>query len=543
MSVPGDFFDDKGRFVPDRLVRHIISRLSGHYLITPQTDEGGDTTWCYHEDLGIYRPDGSRLIKKVADEALGPRAKIGYITETLEIVRIRTYMPREEFIEKPDIIVVRNGVLHVDTGELTDHDPGHYAKAALPVDYDPDATCPRFLKFLNRVAPAYIDFLQEWTGYHLLKDQRFQRFIILLGDGDNGKSTYLHVLSSLIGPDNVATQSLYRITTNRFAVAELHSKLANIVADIGPDEIKYTGALKIATGEDRGAAERKFKDPFNFVNYAKLSFSCNQLPKTPDETLAFYKRAIYLTFDIKIPIAEQDDTLKTKLTTPEELSGILNWALEGLRRALERHRLDEPTTIEERKIGYRRLSNPVASFAEDYLIEDVDEWETKEDVYQAFARYCTDTGFVVPSDSAFFKDLKKEAYYHAGSKTIKKQRTQVLLGIKLTGAVRGAKAARGMISKVAVMGGSKVGDPLHPSQPLQASSDDVLEAPPHEAALFVDALKLLKAHGGKMYQQAFFEALVGLGYNHMQADRWLRADPRFVFMGTQVKFVGGGRTG
>lgn len=534
MSVPGDFFDDKGRFVPDRLVKYITSNLAGYHLITPRTDEGGDTTWRYHEDLGIYKPDGGGFIKALADEALGHRIKIGYVKETLEIVRIRTYMPREKFVEEPNIVVLKNGVYHVDTGELTDHSPEYYAKAALPVTYDPDATCPLFLKFLKEVASPYINFLQEWTGYHLLKDQRYQRFIILLGDGDNGKSTYLHVLACLIGPDNVATQSLYRLTTNRFAVAELHGKLANIVADISPDEIKHTGALKIATGEDRGAAERKFKDPFNFINYAKLNFSCNQLPKTPDETLAFYKRAIVLLFDVIIPLEKQDDELKEKLTTPEELSGILNWAIEGLHRALERHHLDEPTTITERRTQYRRLSDPVASFAEDHLVEDLDECETKADVYKAFAQYCKDTGFVTPSDSAFFKDLKKHAYYHSGSKTINKQRTQVLLGISLTGAARGARDTRGGIPKATLTDYREVVDPLQGSQPLQASSGGAQEGLPGDDQLFVDAASLLEINGGSMEQRLFFSALTNIGYNQTQASEVLRGDTRLDFRGMDV---------
>lgn len=360
-------------------------------------------------------------------------------------MRIRTYTNTDDFVEEPGLIVVKNGVYHIDTGELTKHSPTHYAKAALPVTYDPDAECPLFLKFLERVAPKYMDFLQEWTGYHFLKDQRFQRFVILLGDRDNGKSTYLHVLTNLLGTENVSSQSLYNITSKRFALAELHTKLANIAADIGPDEIKYTGALKIATGEDRGAAERKYKDPFNFMNYAKLSFSCNQLPKTPDETGAFHKRHLVLLFDVTIPLEEQDKTLKAKLTTPAELSGILNWALEGLHRLLERDQFDEPTTIEERRTQYRRLSDPIASFTEDCLTEDAEAWETKSDVYRAYTQYCKTEGFASSSDSVFFKELKKHVYYQSGTKTIDKQRVKVINGVTLRGPARGVRPERGVL--------------------------------------------------------------------------------------------------
>jgi len=294
-------------------------------------------------------------------------------------------------------------------------------------------------------------------------------------------------------------------------------------------QIKNTGALKIATGEDRGFAEKKFKDGFTFINYAKLSFSCNQLPKTPDETRAFYKRAIYLNFDTIIPLEEQDDTLKEKLTTPEELSGILNWALEGLRRAQERHRLDEPTTIEERRTGYRRLSDPVASFAEDRLIEDVEAWEIKADVYRAFARYCMDMGFTTPSDASFFKDLKKHMYYHGGQKTINKQKgVRVLLGVKLLGDTQGKHPTQGVIPMGVVVVESKIVDPVYPVHPVYPLQDQ----------LFKDAREILEANGDTMEQVLLFKGLVGVGYNQAQAGPLLRADPRLSFRGMDVSYIG-----
>ena len=77
--------------------------------------------------------------------------------------------------------------------------------------------------------------------------------------------------------------------------------------------------------------------------------------------------------------------------------------------------------------------------------------------------------------------------------------------------------------------------------PVGASPASLPSQPPREVGLFTDAITLLEAHDNKMYQTAFFETLVELGYDHMQADRWLRADSRFAFMGTQVKLVGGTR--
>ena len=517
MSIPDDFFDIKGNFVPMKLVELITDDEIDNRLLTPITERGGDTIWHYKNELGIYKPNGIAYVRNETKRALKQRSKKSHVNEVVFLALIETYIKPEEFVEDPNLIVVKNGVFHIDTRELTEHNHMDYAKAALPVTYDPEAKCPLFLKFLERVAPTYIEFLQEWTGYHLLKDQRYQRFVILLGDRDNGKSTYLHVLNHLLGPENVSHQNLYRLTTNRFAIAELYGKFANIAADIGPDEIRYTGALKVATGEDIGTAEKKFKDPFDFMNYAKLTFSCNQLPKTPDETGAFHKRHLVLLFNVTIPLEEQDKTLKAKLIVPEELDGVFVWALEGLYRLLERGQFNEPTTIDERRTQYRSLSDPILAFAENCIIEDTEEWETKSDIYMAVLNYCKTNGFVAPSDSIFFRELIKHVYYTKGQKTIDKQRVTVLYGVKLVEAARGTKDTRGPIPKVIPL------DIILGNGPLAGL-----------APLADDAIKILKESGGKMQQQALFQALIKLGYHATQSRESLYGDSRFVFMGMDV---------
>jgi len=538
MSEPSDFFGYGDKFEAMKLVKLIISDPINNGLKTPITIKGGDVIWHYKHELGIWKNNGIAHVNMQVIANLGKRSKPSYLNDVVSLTQVETYIRPEEFVEDPNLIVMKNGTFHLDTMKLDDHNWKDYAKVALPVTYDPAAKCPLFLKFLERVAPTYINFLQEWTGYHFLKDQRYQRFIILLGDGDNGKSTYLHILSSLLGPDNVASQSLYNLTTNRFAGAQLYTKLANIVADIGPNEIKHTGALKIATGEDRGSAERKHRDPFSFINYAKLSFSCNQLPTTPDETRAFYKRTIYLKFNVVIPVEEQDEELKNKLTTPEELSGIFNWALEGLRRAMERHRLDEPSTIDERRIEYRRLSDPVEAFANDMLLEEADEYEIKAFVYKIAAQFCRDNGFPPPSDAVFFKELKKHIYYQTGSRTINKKRVKVLLGVKLIESARPDRPARGTsITSVLPILREKYTPPMQVVLPVQESSEKMV-MPDEKQHLITDAIDILKKNEGRMRQEDFFKELFKIGHHYIGASLKMRGDPRFRFMGLEVKYLG-----
>ena len=161
------------------------------------------------------------------------------------------------------------------------------------------------------------------------------------------------------------------------------------------------------TGGDWITAERKNRDPFPYQNYAKLTFSCNQLPRTPDETLAFFKRFIVLVFNEPIPKEKQDPKLLEKLTTESELSGILNWALTGLKRCLVRGRMAEPGDAAERKELYLAMSDPVTGFYNEHIAENTEPFEIKQDVINAFFQYCKNKGFVPKSDRTFYEDFKK----------------------------------------------------------------------------------------------------------------------------------------
>ena len=156
------------------------------------------------------------------------------------------------------------------------------------------------------------------------------------------------------------------------------------------------------------------------------------------------------------------------------------------------------------------------------MIEDVEEWETKSDIYKAVAQYCKDAGFVTPSDSIFFKELKKHVYYHGGQKTIKGQRVRVLLGVKLIGDAQEARSARDVIPNTPLTDYSKGSEGVHPVYPVS------------EDQLFVDASRLLEINGGSMEQRLFFSALTNIGYNQQQARGILRADSRLAFRGMDV---------
>lgn len=513
-----------------RVVNFFLSALPEYTFITPVNDQGGDVVWKYNHDSGIYERTGIPWIEQQVQSVLEDDVSSRRQNEVIKQLKVATYTEPWEFLELSEIIVLENGSLNVLTHDFGTHSPHYKAKTRLPVKYAPKATCPEILSFLEEVSPKNIDFIQEWIGYHLIKDYRYQRCVVLVGDGDNGKSTFLNLLRKFIGNENASSESLYKLTVNRFAAAELQGKLANISADIGPDELKHTGIIKMLTGGDWITVERKNRDPFEFKNYAKLTFSCNQLPRTPDETLAFFKRFLVLMFDKTIPKEEQDPQLLDSLTTPEELSGLLNWAIEGLTRLLEQGTFTEPGTAVERKELYLAMSDPVTGFIKECILEEPDEHEEKEDVLRAFEVYCKKKGFISPSDTKFYKEFKKKVFCRETQIRIGKRRPRVFKGIKLSENVTGVTSVTG--STYSLENQQKLGGVIIPRD-IRDTCDNY----PNVENLIAKAEAVLKLNKGIMTQASFFDHLEKHGHHRKDADYVLRSYPQFVFIGLNVKFV------
>ena len=560
--IKGKFFDND-TFMAAKFVDSLLECYPMDTFITPINDQGGNIIWMYKEKKGIFENTGIPWIEEKVKNNLGEKVKKSYYSEVVKHLQVSTYTEPREFKEPPEIIVLENGAYNLYTDKLLSFSQEYKAKNALPIKYDPKAECPKFLKFLEKVIPTIEgrEFFREWLGYHLLKDYRFQRVVVLQGDGDNGKSTLLALMVAFLGSENLATENLYRLSTNRFSPAELYGKLANIAADIGPDELKYTGIIKMLTGNDTITVERKNRDPFQFVNYAKMTFSCNQLPRTPDETLAFYKRFIVLVTGEPIPPEEQDPRLLEKLTKPEELSGILNWALVGLRRCLERGRLSEPTDIQERRDLYQNMSDPVNGFYNDFIEDDREGFEIKQDVLTAFYEYCKTKGFVPLSERKFIERFKKIAYVRNYKPKLwtdenpKGTQTHCWRGIKLSDAcnktpywptkeayqsthsnqksleniqdIQDIQGPQTKSKKVEKIGG--VVDPGYGGYGGYGTSN--------VEDLVKKAEAVLKLNKGFMTQTAFYDHLEKGGHKRRDANYVLRSYPQFVFMGLNVKLV------
>jgi len=294
----------------------------------------------------------------------------------------------------PHLIVFKNGVLNIETMMLREHDPAFFCVNKIPHDYDPTAICPKFLKFLDEVIKKEdLPFLQEWMGYNFLTSYPEVGFLILTGIGQNGKSVFVVIFTHVLGVENITTINLADLTYDTFAPAELWHKLACINEDIGTTTIVNAGKLRLITGGGRITVQKKFGQEFDIEPYAKITYACNEPPEIKDESDAIKFRLKVVEFPhvfSKTPkegefLAKDRKELEAEMKA--EAPGIINWAIEGLRRFLANNTtFTMSKSTEETWQFYQRKSKPVFTFADECLTTTDDDSDkmTIDAMYSAF---------------------------------------------------------------------------------------------------------------------------------------------------------------
>ncbi len=366
----------------------------------------------YYYANGIYNRNGEAYIKQRIHELLDGEESTKFCGEVIGKVQRGTYVDPELFTEHVEHkIVLENGLLDLDTFELSEHTSNWLSFNKFPVHYKKEAKCPRILKFLSQVVrPEDIPVLQEWTGYNLwVFGYPAQRAMMLVGEGGNGKSTYIGLLEALVGKANRSAVSLHELEENRFAKADLFGKAANLYPDLPNRDLKGVGIFKMLTGGDPIRAEDKNIKSWTFHNVAKLTFSCNEVPRVPEDSTAFFRRWIIIEFPYVFEGTSQEDRdLKEKLISDqEEMSGFLNWAIEGLQRLRANGwRFSNAKTVDIIRDDYIVRSDPYKAFVMHCITEDPNGQVKKDDLYAAYRDHCEKHATTARSRDAFFKNFK-----------------------------------------------------------------------------------------------------------------------------------------
>ncbi|MGU9083969.1 phage/plasmid primase, P4 family [Clostridium perfringens] len=390
---------EKGlKFLPFVLAKHLSETRDVYY--------GGESFLIYEN--GVYNISGEKEAGRIIMDYMLPNycimASIRDCREQWDILVSKDF---DDFNRNPYLVNVRNGLLDIRDMSFKEHTPSYLSTVQLNVEYNPQVDCPQFKKFLNEVLDCkLIPLVQEIVGYLLTTNTASQKAFVFWGPARTGKSTLLWVVEYLLlGKKNVSNIPWQEIG-DKFKTAELLGKLANVFSDLPSKSIDDTGIFKVVTGEDYLMAEKKNKNPFKFKPFARLVFSCNELPRNyVDRTEGFYRRLIIVPFSRQIDKSKIDKSLKYKFQREKE--GILNWALEGLKRLYENNfEFSENELTDGVKKEYKRENNNVISFVEECCEIDSLFSCSRIEIYEAYKEFCVEAGLKALSQIKFNKELE-----------------------------------------------------------------------------------------------------------------------------------------
>jgi putative DNA primase/helicase len=416
------YFDGE-KFVAKKLANDITEK----FIFKTMRDNEELYVYCD----GVYIPEGEVVVREISEKILKERGSTNKINEVVGHVKRSTYVRREDFDNNPYMVNLLNGIFDLKKMKIISHTPKILMTSQLPITFDKRAECTKIENFIGEVVENdKIPLIQEFIGYCLWKEHHIHNSLMLVGKGANGKSTFLDMLSSFIGNRNIKHISLQDICTKRFSLAEMYGTHANIYDDLPDNVLSHTGIFKMLTGQSFLSAEKKFKDYFNFTSFAKMIFSTNQVPESRDMSMAFYRRIIIVKFPIEFLGKRADKKLIKKLTTKNELSGLFNWAIQGLKRLLRNEEFTNTPSVIEQETMYKRESSSIACFSMDELEKDNVNVLSKEEVFQRYVRYC-ELNDLKPKSNVFFgRDLPNYMSVETGKRTIDAERKMCWIGIK-----------------------------------------------------------------------------------------------------------------
>ena len=398
---------------------HIGTEHMGFTLVGPKGSikrQYGDLLLAYdqefnHKTVGVmkktyvftgthYRMTNDIEMKYFAGGKFIPLANENEVNEFKNLV-VRTNYTHDgvfDFADTAGLINLKNGILDVQSRTLKPHTKDIYFTSCLDFNFNADAKCPTWDRFIDEVTcgrKCLQNILHEYLGFIISGSHyKYQKALILDGSGKNGKTTFLKILKKLVGFNNISTVSIADLSKSVFASSSLHNKLCNISEEEPPESFKHqSGTFKNLTGDGTITAQYKYGDLFQFDNLAKLVISYNEMPYIADTTTGMLRRLLITPWDYDLEgehASKVDPDIEIKLYM--ELEGIFLRCLDGFDR-LERQRgFTKSKFVDERVQGVKEYSDNVADFLVNGCnwTKDPKDYVELDEVFAAFELFNED---------------------------------------------------------------------------------------------------------------------------------------------------------
>lgn len=361
-------------------------------------DDGGVYLWSGTIWDQVTAAHWKHKVQQMLKQIPGIKLTDRKVSSVANLAKTDSYTPDFEWPhDDGEAVACLNGVAEFDGNRwsLREHQREDYRTSVIPVEFHDDADSPRFVQFLREVFEGDPDAADkatatmEMVGYTLMRHNRHERFVIVVGTGSNGKSVLLDMLGRLCGTENVAAVQPDQLD-RPFQRASLYRKLANIITELRQGEQIRDAALKSLVSGEITTVEQKFGHPFQMKPYATQWYATNHMPHTRDFSYALFRRAVVIPFNRRFEGAEVDRNLTQKLV--EELPGILRLALGCYGEALKRGEFTEPQSCIEAKDAWRLEADQVHRWATEGLEHKPGGFVSIKHAYERYLDWAKDQG-------------------------------------------------------------------------------------------------------------------------------------------------------
>lgn len=391
------------------LINALVDEIINQFSVYVLRSDKAPIIYIYNE--GIYIPNGKSYLYEFIERSIKKYYTQQLAERVIEKLVPKCYINAKEFFQEEEahLVPVQNGILNLFTKQLEHFSPMKRFFSKLPVIYDKEAKAEITKKHFETILFSEdIDLMQELYGFLLFRDYKFQKAFIFSGEGANGKSATTDQMKYFLGEENVKNIGMKDLENEKFMKGQLHKKLANLGDDIGKAKLAETKTIKELTGGGMITADIKHNpEAISFTNYAKLIFNANQIPEFEDDSDGIWRRWIFIRFNTRFlspydyKRMKKEGTLKNfhriadedmgkKLHSQEELSGVLNWALEGFDRLTKQRCFTYAKSLEETKKEMLRYSSRTMEFIYECIEEtqNFEEYESSKMLYEKFRVFC-----------------------------------------------------------------------------------------------------------------------------------------------------------
>jgi P4 family phage/plasmid primase-like protien len=393
---------------------------------------GGD---CYQYKDGVYVEASSYVRNSIKEmisaDNLITQSRImecyRLLIDDTRIQRASTDLNRDK-----NLINFKNGVWDIQQSKLLPHDSKYLQTLQIPHEVKKSkkswesTLLYKFLKNEVELSDEDLDMIIEYAAYCLTLDFGLKTFMVLQGQSNTGKSVLIRFFESLVGKENTSALSMHELNM-RFYPAQLYNKLLNSCADNKSLPLSSIENLKKITGGDMIMHEKKGKEPFFFVPFAKLLFSFNQMPlQLEEKSNAFYKRMRILYMNKELFL---NNEYVDKLCSDESIAEVIPHLLDRLPIS----EISRTETSDRLVESLRQDSDSIHAFTQQKCELGVKKWVTKRALYEAYAAFCIETGREPHKKHIFLRHMRGQGFTEARHP---KSREACWRGIKLRGAKR-----------------------------------------------------------------------------------------------------------